>query len=205
MRTIIRIAIAVAAGLATLFAVTPMAGAITEGNVSTIQATTIDLGGLDLIKYCKSLGYDTSDHVNDSASGWRCKEVNGTLHEISMADACNWQFLDLLIDGISVNEVSTGGLGGWRCYSNPARGLYLDGMDLNRYCMNIGYSGVILVESNVSGWRCQDSNGTLHEINMHAACRSNNPSLVNAGFSVVSRFGSYGDEFGIKCAALRNF
>ena len=62
MRTIIRIAIAVAAGLATLLAVPPMAGAIAEGNVSTIQATAIiDLGGLDLIKYCKSLGYDTAD------------------------------------------------------------------------------------------------------------------------------------------------
>jgi len=55
--------------------------------------------------------------------------------------------------------------------SPSVSGRRLGGVDLEAYCQSLGYSGVELIQPNVYGWRCVDSNGSTSSISVIAACR----------------------------------
>jgi hypothetical protein len=209
MRALDRIAMSILAVLTALFVVAPAASAATPSTDTapttgdaSIQAVA-NLGGVDLLGYCQAIGY-VGVRDGGGATGWRCIAADQSEHSISVEDACNFQFINLVIDGFVLFADSTGGAGGWRCGTNALRYTPLGGMDLANYCRSIGYTNSVLIERNVAGWRCQSGN-TLAKIDLHAACRFSNPALAAAGYSLAATYGSFGDAFGIKCAALRNF
>jgi hypothetical protein len=44
------------------------------------------------------------------------------------------------------------------------------GLDLNSYCQARGYTGVVLEAHNAYGWKCRDSGGGLHGMDLYDAC-----------------------------------
>jgi len=44
------------------------------------------------------------------------------------------------------------------------------GLDLDAYCRAKGYTGVSLEENNAHGWKCRDSGGGLHGMDLYDAC-----------------------------------
>ncbi len=174
-----------------LFAAAPMA-----------SATTGDLGGMELNEYCQAMHYQGAETIdNGNSNPWVCYYGNGAYWTpLNLFAACDWQFSDLVRVGFNVRYVGNG-----RCwainaidYSSPSD------MPLGGYCKALGYNTPALDVHNVAGWRCVGYNGVHYAIDLHAACRWLNPTLVTQGYSLVSYFNSYGDVFGIRCLAMKH-
>ncbi|WP_033343181.1 hypothetical protein [Catenuloplanes japonicus] len=57
----------------------------------TCWTASKQLGGVNLVGYCKSKGYNNAALVDSTAYGWRCLSVKKT-DSINMTDACKWQY-----------------------------------------------------------------------------------------------------------------
>lgn len=67
-----------------------LAGASVLATNTPAQAITV-LGGLDLVRYCQSIGYDTAVLISYDAFGFRCAD-GPTQVGINMAAACAFQY-----------------------------------------------------------------------------------------------------------------
>jgi hypothetical protein len=164
-------------------------------------ATTGDLGGMMLNDYCVFLGFQGAlDTHNGQSNPWVC--YNGSYSfPLDLFGACRWQFRDLVITGFNITFLGPNG----RCWALNATD-YSSPSDLNRigdYCRSLGYLDAWVVYRNVGGWRCRGNDG-MHPLDLHAACRWVNPTLVAQGFSLVSYFNSYGDTFAIRCLSMKH-
>jgi hypothetical protein len=180
-------------------AATPSGGTSHEVGVNT----TGDLGGMMLNEYCIALGFQgatVSD--NEQSNPWVCYSNNGAYWTpLDLFGACRWQFRDLQLAGFNVTYVGNG-----RCWALNATN-YSVPSDLNRigdYCRSLGYRDAVVAYRNVGGWRCAAYDGSLKPLDLHAACRWVNASLVAQGFSLVSYFNSYGDTFAITCLSMKH-
>lgn len=48
--------------------------------------------GLDLNRHCRQHGRERAVNIDGTAYGWRCEDSSGSLHPISIQDACNEQY-----------------------------------------------------------------------------------------------------------------
>ena len=171
--------------------------------VAPANATTGDLGGMELNEYCQALGYQGAEvSQNGQSNPWVGYYGGGSYWvPLDLFGACRWQFSDLVGAGFSVSYVGNG-----RCWALNATS-YSSPSDLNRigdFCRSQGYQDAVVAYRNVAGWRCSDASGGQHPLNLHAACRWVNSGLVAQGYSLVSYFNSYGDTFGIRCLSMKH-
>jgi hypothetical protein len=71
------------------------AGSPDQTNAATAQETPAGewpLGGVDMQGYCRSRGYSRADLQGATAYDWRCVDISGRRDQISMTDACRWQY-----------------------------------------------------------------------------------------------------------------
>jgi hypothetical protein len=167
------------------------------------NATTGDLGGMELTEYCQALGYQGAEvSQNGQSNPWVCFYGGGAYWTpLDLFGACRWQFGDLAGAGFKVTYAGNG-----RCWATNATA-YSSPSDLNQigdYCRSLGYSNAVVAYRNVAGWRCSDAGGGQHPLNLHAACRWVNSGLVAQGYSLVSYFNNYGDTFAIRCLSMKH-
>ena len=206
-RTLARLVL-VALGVAlTVLTVDPPAGAAAApATVAPAPAAVVapavvsaPLGGMMLNEYCIAIGFQGAlDSHNGNSNPWMCYNASSAF-PLDLFGACRWQFRDLGGAGFTVTYAGNG-----NCSALNA-GSYGVGTDLNRigdYCRSLGYQNAVVAYRNVGGWRCT-SGGVLYPLDLHAACRFTNASLVAQGYSLVSYFHDYGATFGITCVYLK--
>jgi hypothetical protein len=205
-RTFARIVL-VSLGLALTVLTNPLAGtaappAAVASATAVPAVVSAPLGGMTLNEYCIALGYQgakVSD--NGQSNPWVCYYGGGAYWTpLDLFGACRWQFRDLGAAGFSVTYVGNG-----NCSALNASA-YGVGTDLNRigdYCRSLGYQDAVVAYRNVGGWRCT-SGGVLYALDLHAACRFTNASLVAQGYSLTSYFHDYGATFAITCVYLKH-
>lgn len=71
------------------FTAVPKASAATHGDFVAAART---LGGVNLRAYCQSLGYADVTTVGSTIYDWRCVSWGGSLADINLDSACNWQY-----------------------------------------------------------------------------------------------------------------
>ena len=178
-------------------AVAPPA-AVAPAAVIVPSVVSAPLGGMMLNEYCIALGCQGAEvSDNGQSNPWVC--YNGAFWTpLDLFNACRWQFRDLA--GFTVTYAGNG-----NCSALNASA-YGVGTDLNRigdYCRSLGYQDAVVAYRNVGGWRCT-SGGVLYPLDLHAACRFTNASLVAQGYSLVSYFHDYGATFAITCVYLKH-
>lgn len=199
-RTLARLAL-VALGLSlTVLGIEPIADAAPAAPAAP-AVVSAPLGGMTLSEYCIALGYQGAEvSQNGQSNPWVCYYGGGNYWvPLDLFGACRWQFRDLGAAGFTVTYAGNG-----NCSALNANS-YGVGTDLNGigdYCRSLGYQDAYVAYNNVAGWRCR-SNGALYPLDLHAACRYTNASLVAQGYSVVSYFHDYGATFHITCVYLK--
>jgi hypothetical protein len=105
------------------------------------------LGGMDLMGYCRSLGYVSVRTIGTTYDSWRCVSSTGNDVQFSMQAACQWQYHTPNAWDVTDNFYSaTGG----QCWS----GKVLGGINAQGYCRYLGYDGVELRGNTAYGWYC---------------------------------------------------
>lgn len=66
-------------------------------------------------------------------------------------------------------------------------------IDLDRYCRDNGWGRAVTIEHNAYGWRCQNSSGTLYNMSLDDACRTQYGSEYRAVSS------NYNDPYSWSC------
>lgn len=129
-----------------------------------------DLGGLDLLQYCRDNGYNDVALVENNAFGWRCK---GDVELVGMD-----------INAACVQQYGNGAYAEAKDWNNPyswvclQSGTELGGLDLNSYCQSIGYENALLISDDAGGWRCERAE--LADIDVNRVCRDQYTSSAYA-------------------------
>jgi hypothetical protein len=141
------------------------------------------LGGLDLDGYCLSIGFTgvtltkpDSGH-NAAFNNWRCTTADGGTQPFSMEQACKSQYS---ATAVQAHPTDPDNAFSWLCYGKPAGTdpiTLLGGLDLDGYCLSIGFAGVTLTRPDsgpnaaFNNWRCKTADGATHPFSMEQACK----------------------------------
>ncbi|MFC5835283.1 hypothetical protein [Nonomuraea insulae] len=171
------------------------------------QSADVYLGGVDLSGYCRSLGYTGARlKAPNGIADWRCY-IHGpagvdTEANLSVIDACRYQFAPLVTAGYPVTAQANGNSGGeWKCHATAGQSEALPRMDLRSFCVSIGYTDARHGGGNVTGWSCVRT-GTSIPLDLHAACAYQHRDRVAQGWSLVAVWESFGGWNRIGCMSV---
>jgi hypothetical protein len=81
---------------------------------------------------------------------------------------------------------------------NQGTSLAQGDMDLDGYCKSQGYTGVALVENTAYGWRCEDANGSLYDLDLNQLCS------MQFGNGSTPEYSDFNNAYSWKCTASSN-
>lgn len=139
----------------------------------------VDLGGMNIMGYCRSQGYISVRTVGNTYYSWRCIDRNGNDIAVNMRSVCQWQYHNPNMWDYTSNFYATN-VGG--CMLANIGG----GINARAFCQSEGYADVRLMGNTAYDWRClaRDVWGnpdTPVEFNMDEACEwmyNNSTSLA---------------------------
>lgn len=135
-------------------------------------------GGMDLMGYCRSLGYVSVRTVGTTYYDWRCISSIGNDVQFSMRAACQWQYHNVNMWDLTQNFYSA--TGGWCWQAN-----LIGGINARGYCQSKGYTDVALLGNTAYDWYCAKPNPfqaatTLYTRILNSSPGGDDPNMLEA-------------------------